>query len=120
MTMRILRRSRFGLLLVVAVATAVVAAPAAFAQDHPSDRASAQNDPHVSQSGFAGGIPSGGATDPGGGPSAGNGAGGGLDGNIGALPFTGVDLIIILGVALVLTGAGLTLRRLSIPRETRF
>ena len=41
---------------------------------------------------------------------------GGLDRQIGSLPFTGMDLLILAGVALVLTGTGLGLRRLSIPR----
>lgn len=40
----------------------------------------------------------------------------GLNGRIGSLPFTGMDLIILAGVALVLTGTGFALRRASMPR----
>jgi hypothetical protein len=39
---------------------------------------------------------------------------------IGSLPFTGMDLLIVSGVALVLTGTGLALRRLSIPPGADF
>ena len=41
----------------------------------------------------------------------------GLTGQIGSLPFTGMDLIILAGVAMVLTGAGFALRRASMPRH---
>ena len=37
-------------------------------------------------------------------------------GNFGSLPFTGLDLISLLAIALALTGAGLALRRLT-PSE---
>lgn len=37
------------------------------------------------------------------------------NGEIGALPFTGLDLLILAGIALVLTGTGFALRRLSTP-----
>lgn len=40
----------------------------------------------------------------------------GLDANVGSLPFTGWDLIILAGIALVLSGVGFGLRRLSSPR----
>lgn len=40
----------------------------------------------------------------------------GLSSPIGSLPFTGMDLIILAGVALVLTGTGFALRRASMPR----
>ncbi len=40
----------------------------------------------------------------------------GLEAQIGGLPFTGVDLIVLGGTALVLTGTGFTLHRLSAPR----
>ena len=42
---------------------------------------------------------------------------GDLTGQIGSLPFTGMDLIILAGVAMVLTGAGFALRRASMPRH---
>jgi hypothetical protein len=44
---------------------------------------------------------------------------GGLDSNIGSLPFTGLDLIVVAGLAFVLTGTGFALRRLSTPRDPR-
>ncbi len=44
---------------------------------------------------------------------------GGLNTSVGSLPFTGMDLIIIVGVALVLMGTGFALRRLSEPRVPR-
>jgi hypothetical protein len=40
----------------------------------------------------------------------------GLEARVGSLPFTGWDLIILGGVAFVLTGTGFTLHRLSMPR----
>jgi len=40
----------------------------------------------------------------------------GLEARVGSLPFTGWDLIILGGVAFVLTGTGFTLHRLSVPR----
>ena len=40
----------------------------------------------------------------------------GLDARVGSLPFTGWDLIILGGVTLVLSGTGILLRRLSVPR----
>jgi hypothetical protein len=52
--------------------------------------------------------------------SAGSGTGSsessGLSSPIGSLPFTGMDLIILAGVAFVLTGTGFALRRASMPR----
>ena len=40
----------------------------------------------------------------------------GLESQIGGLPFTGIDLIVLGGIALVLTGTGFGLHRLSEPR----
>ena len=40
----------------------------------------------------------------------------GLNGQIGGLPLTGVDLIVISGAALVMTGIGFVLQRMSAPR----
>jgi hypothetical protein len=44
------------------------------------------------------------------------GDGAGLESQIGGLPFTGIDLIVLGGTALVLTGTGFGLHRLSAPR----
>ncbi len=43
-------------------------------------------------------------------------AGTGLNATIGSLPFTGMDLLIVAGVAFLLTGTGFALRRLSTPK----
>jgi hypothetical protein len=95
-------------ILVLGIATAFLAVPcAALAQDDPT---SAQYRPPIPSSG--GGVAGGAA---GGGESG----GGGLNSNIGSLPFTGMDLIIVAGVAFVLTGTGFALRRLSTPRGPR-
>jgi hypothetical protein len=100
-------RSRTTLLFVAAfLVGAMAGAPAALAQatDDPS---SAQYDPPIPEGqGTAGSAASG---------NSGN----GLDSNIGSLPFTGMDLLIVLGVALVLTGTGFALRRLSMPPGPR-
>ena len=40
----------------------------------------------------------------------------GLRSNLGELPFTGLDLLILGGLAMVLLGTGMALRRLSAPR----
>jgi hypothetical protein len=101
-----------GLLLIVALVAAFTAVPA-YAQtiDDPS---SAQYDPPIPDSGTAGSDTAGSGTA--GSAATGGGDPGGLDSNIGSLPFTGLDLLIVVGVALVLTGTGFALRRLSTPR----
>ena len=89
-------RTRIGLLLIASfVAVAFAGVPTALAQDDPSQ---AQYDPPIPDGGTAGASASGGS---------------GLDSNIGSLPFTGLDLLIVVGVALVLAGTGFALRRLS-------
>jgi hypothetical protein len=103
--MRKLRHSRFGLLLVLAALAAFVAIPGvAMAQGSSNDPSTAEYTPNIPP-GNEGGT-SGGSS-------------GGLDSQIGSLPFTGMDLIILAGVALVLTGTGFALRRLSTPRGPR-
>jgi hypothetical protein len=101
--MRKLKHSRFGLLLVLAALAVFVAVPSlAVAQSSSSDPSKAV---------YTDNIPS---------SSEGtSGSSGGLDSQIGSLPFTGMDLIILAGVALVLTGTGFALRRLSTPRGPR-
>ena len=99
---------RCGHLLLVALIAGLVAVPVASAQDPGTDPSAAQYDPPIPDPG----------SDPGasaGSQSAGD-PGGGLESNIGSLPFTGLDLLIVVGVALLLTGTGLALRRLSTPR----
>jgi hypothetical protein len=41
----------------------------------------------------------------------------GLNSNVGSLPFTGMDLIVLVVVAGALVGTGVALRRLSAPRS---
>jgi hypothetical protein len=94
-------------LLLIGIVAAFVAMPgAAIAQDDPS---SAQYNPPIPQSGVAGGAEGGSSGD----------SGSGLNSSIGSLPFTGMDLIIVAGVAFLLTGTGFALRRLSTPRGPR-
>jgi hypothetical protein len=100
-------RSRISLLLIAALAVMSLAGvPTALAQDSSDDPSSAQYDPPIPDGeGTAGASASGGSS--------------GLDSNIGSLPFTGMDLLIVAGVALVLTGTGFALRRLSTPPGPR-
>lgn len=104
--MRKTKLSRFGMIVAVALVGAFAAAPMAVAQtDDPS---SAQYNPPNIEEGTAGGG------------ASGSGAGSeesGLSASIGSLPFTGMDLLIIAAVALMLTGTGFALRRLSMPRD---
>lgn len=105
--MRKLRRSRFGLVLVAAIVVAFVAAPAsALAQDSLSNPSQAQYKPPNLSGVGSGGAAASDASDS-----------GGLNSQLGQLPFTGMDLIILAGVALMLMGTGLALRRLSMPRQ---
>ena len=103
--MRNSRRSRLGLLVIVAVVSAFAVVPMAAAQDSTSDPSSAQYDTPIPDPGSDTAS-----------TSASGGSGSGLDSNIGSLPFTGMDLLIVAGVAFVLTGTGFALRRLSTPR----
>ena len=123
-----LRRSSPGLLLVaVLVASFSVVPAAALAQDPLSDPSSAQYNAPISSGGVAGNTGGGVAGEPAAGvcgqPAAVGEAtppgGGGSSSNLGALPFTGMDLSIVAGVALLLIGTGFALRRLSMPPEPR-
>ncbi len=104
--MRTKWRSRIGPLLIAAfLVGAIAGAPAALAQSATDDPSAAQYEPPLDDEGTA--------------SSAASGGGSGLDGNIGSLPFTGMDLLIVLGVALLLMGTGSALRRLSTPPAPR-
>jgi hypothetical protein len=93
------------------LAVAFAGVPTAIAQDSIDDPSSAQYDPPIPEGeGTAGGAASGGS----------GGSGSGLDSNIGSLPFTGMDLLIVVGVALLLAGTGFALRRLSSPPAERY
>jgi hypothetical protein len=97
-------RSWLGVMLIVALVAALAAVPTAAAQDSTSDPSAAQYDPPI--------------PDPGGtaNTSPSHSSGSGPNSNIGSLPFTGMDLLVVAGVAFVLTGTGFALRRLSTPR----
>lgn len=104
-------RSRIGLSLVLALAIGAFAmlpasAMAQGATDDPT--AAVYGDDDGESASFEGGG-SAGSSGSGGDP-------GGLSSQIGSLPFTGMDLIILAGVAFVLTGTGFALRRASMPR----
>jgi hypothetical protein len=122
-----LRRSSPALLLVaVLVASFSVVPAAALAQDPLSDPSSAQYNAPIPGGGVAGTTGGGVAGEPAAGvsgqpPAAGEATppGRGSSSNLGSLPVTGMDLIIVAGVALLLTGTGFALRRLSMPREPR-
>ncbi len=102
------------IIAVLGVTAAFLAVPAAALGQ--TDPTSAQYNPPIPQQGTAGGAAGGGAGGTSGEASGGSAGGGGLNSNIGSLPFTGMDLIIVAGVAFVLTGTGFALRRLSTPR----
>jgi hypothetical protein len=95
------------------VAAALVVPGSAFAQDQLSNPSAAQYEP---QSSVLGGTTSGGSPSVAATPTGGGGNGGS---QIGSLPFTGMDLVIVAGVALLLTGTGLALHRLSVPPRPR-
>jgi hypothetical protein len=104
-------RSRFVALVATAICAAALLVPAAsLAQDALSDPSAAQYEP---QSQVAGATETGSAPSTAG-PAAGSASG--VNANIGSLPFTGLDLIMVAGVALVLVGTGFLLRRLAAPR----
>lgn len=111
--MKFKERRRFlsltGAILLVAVALAVPGG--AFAQDQLANPSAAQYEP---QSDVLGGSTSGTSS-----PSVANTPTGGNNSQVGSLPFTGMDLAIVAGVALLLTGTGLALHRLSVPPRPR-
>ena len=104
--------SPFAVALGLMLLVAAIAAPTAFAQDPLANPSASQYDPQQGVQGVSGtggesgsGAPAAAAT-----PSSGGGDGG----ELGSLPFTGMDLVIVAGVALLLTGTGLALHRLSV------
>ncbi len=96
-------------ILLTAMAGLLVAPGTGLAQDDPS---AAQYDPAIPEAATGGG---GGGS--GSGSGTGSNSGSGLDSPIGSLPFTGMDLLILLAVACLLVGTGMALRKLSNPRN---
>ncbi len=45
---------------------------------------------------------------------------GGSDDTVGRLPFTGIDLLMLVGVAMLVTGVGFAVRQAARPRHARF
>jgi hypothetical protein len=113
--MRIMRKltlKRLEGLALLAVTAAVVVAPAtALAQDALSNPSAAQYEP---KSQVQGTTLSG--SDGSNGPVAADTPKTGLSSNVGSLPFTGLDVIVLAVVAAGLIGTGLALRRLSSPK----
>jgi hypothetical protein len=99
-----------GAILLVAVALAVPGS--AFAQDQLANPSAAQYEPQSQVQGTA----VSGTSSP---AVANTPTNGGGNGQIGSLPFTGMDLAIVAGVALLLTGTGIALHRLSVPPRPR-
>ena len=108
-------RSHVWLSLVLALAMGglTVLPAVAAAQGATSDPTAAVYGDDDGQSASAG---AGGSAGTSGGGGTGSSESSGLSSPIGSLPFTGMDLIILAGVALVLTGTGFALRRASMPR----
>jgi hypothetical protein len=128
MKMPNLRCSNFGLLAVAAIVVSFSVVPAAaLAQDPLSDPSSANYNAPIPSPGGVAGTTGAGQSEPGAQsePAAQSAAGQATPGgqgsssNLGSLPFTGMDLIIVIGVALALTGTGFALRRLSAPGMRR-
>jgi hypothetical protein len=109
-----MRRSYLRVLLAVGVCAAVVALPAtAVAQDALSDPSAAQ---YVPQSQVQGTQTNGSNNGP---AAAGTATApkASTEGASGTLPFTGMDLAVVAGIALLMIAAGVALRRLSAPRQ---
>jgi hypothetical protein len=112
------RRRVLTLMGATLLVSAVVAVPgSAIAQDQLANPSAAQYQP---QGDVLGDTNSGDTGSSGSAPSvAGTPTGGNGNSQIGSLPFTGMDLAIVAGVALLLTGTGLALHRLSVPPRPR-
>jgi hypothetical protein len=111
------RRFHRRVLLVAGACAALMALPAtAVAQDALSNPSA---DQYIPQSQVQGSNTSGGGTTgSANGPAVKSAAAGATatEGPSGSLPFTGMDLAVVAGVAVTMLGAGLALRRLSTPR----
>ena len=113
MGMLTVRRSQRRFLLAVGVCAVLVALPAtASAQDALSNPAAAQYAPQSQVQGSSGNgsAANSGTATPTAAPTA-------TEGAAGTLPFTGMDLAVVGGVAMALIASGLGLRWLSAPRS---
>lgn len=108
--MRKFTHKRLGGLALLAVIAAVAIAPAtALAQDALSNPSASQYEPKSQVQG----------TQTTGSAAQNSTNQSGLNGNVGSLPFTGMDVIVLAIVAAALIGTGVALRRLSAPKAPR-
>ena len=107
-----IRRSHLRVMLAVGLCAALLVPATALAQDALSNPAAAQYQPQSQVQGTS-------TSGPTSGPAASNTAAAptATEGASGNLPFTGMDLALVAGVALLMIGSGLALRRLSAPRR---
>jgi hypothetical protein len=107
-----IRRSHLRVVIAVGLCVALLVPATALAQDVLSNPAAAQYQPQSQVQGTS-------TNGPTSGPTASNTAAvpTATEGASGTLPFTGMDLAVVAGVALLMIGSGLTLRRLSAPRR---
>jgi len=122
--MRIMRKftlKRLGGLALLAVVAAVAIAPAtALAQDALSNPSASQYEPKsqvqgtsTNGSNTSASVPAAANTSASASPAS------GLNGNVGSLPFTGMDVIVLAVVAAALIGTGVALHRLSAPKAPK-
>jgi hypothetical protein len=117
--MRIMRKftlKRLGGLALLAVVAAVAIAPAtALAQDALSNPSASQYEPKSQVQGTS----TKGSNTNTSVPAAANTSASGLNANVGSLPFTGMDVIVLAVVAAALIGTGVALHRLSAPKAPK-
>jgi len=107
---------RLGGLALLAVVAAVAIAPAtALAQDALSNPSDSQYEPKSQVQGTS----TNGSNTSASVPAAANTSASGLNGNVGSLPFTGMDVIVLAVVAAALIGTGVALHRLSAPKAPK-
>ena len=99
-----------GLALLVVIASVAIAPATALAQDALSNPTAAEYEPKSQVQGTS----TNGSNDGSNGPAAANTSG--LNSNVGSLPFTGLDVIVLAIVAAGLIGTGVAIRRLSSPK----
>jgi hypothetical protein len=119
--MRKFTLKRLGGLALLAVVAAVAIAPAtALAQDALSNPSASQYEPKSQVQGTSTNGGSNGSNT--GVPAAADtsaSSASGLNGNVGSLPFTGMDVIVLAVVAAALIGTGVALHRLSAPKAPK-
>jgi hypothetical protein len=115
--MRKFTLKRLGGLALLGVIAAVAIAPAtALAQDALSNPSSAQYEPQSQVQGTSTNGNNGPSAPATAAPAVAATSNSGLNSNVGSLPFTGLDVMVLAVVAAGLIGTGLTLRRLSSPK----